>query len=147
MSERDARELSFAAAALLAQGRKVDRLSCGITAAAIAVIAIVPAVAPQPPWTSIAFAVAAVLAGLAETYLAIRVGFDAELFRRLALTEDFASMDAALEQLGLLPAAKRGRPIEVRVAGAMRLLRRQVLALAAQVLCVLAGALMALTAG
>ncbi len=60
---------------------------------------------------------------------------------------DFASMDAALEQLGLLPAAKRGRPVAARVAGAMRLLRCQVLALAAQVLCVLAGALLALTAG
>lgn len=135
------RELSFVASALLDQGRKVDRLSCGVTSAAIAVIAIVPPLTPRPQWTLIAFAVAAVICGLAETYLAIRVGFDASLFHRVAHTEDVASLDSALGQLRLLPAEKRGRAVEARIAGARRLFRFQVLALAAQIACLLAGAL------
>jgi hypothetical protein len=49
---------------------------------------------------------------------------------------DFAGTDGALTRLGLLPAAKRGRPAAARVAGARRLFRFQVLALAIQVLLV-----------
>lgn len=146
MSET-ARELSFVAAALLDQGRSVDRLSCGLSAATIAVIAILPALSPSVLWTQIGFCVAAVVAGLAQTYFAIRVGFDAALFHRLADTGDFAAADAALVRLGLLPAAMSGRPAEARVAGARRLFLLQVLALAVQVLCVLAGGVGALTNG
>ena len=135
------------AAALLDQGRTVDRLSCGLTAVAIAVIAILPALTPRLQWTYIGFTVAAVLAGLAQAYFAIRVGFDAALFRRLANTGDVAAIDAALVQLDLLPAGKRGRPAEARVAGARSLFRLQILALAVQVLCVLAGAFIALSIG
>ena len=85
------------------------------------------------------------MCGLVETYLAIRVGFDAALFHRVAHTEDIASLDAALRQLRLLPVEKRGRAIEPRIAGARRLFRFQVLALAAQLACLLSGALGALT--
>ena len=143
MSE-SARELSFVASALLDQGRKVDRLSCGVTTAAIAVIAIVPPLTLRPQWTLIAFAVAAVMCGLAETYLAIRVGFDALLFHRVAHTGDLVPLDAALGQLRLLPAEKSGRAVEMRIAGARRLFRFQVLALAAQLACLLLGAVSAL---
>ena len=64
------------------------------------------------------------LAGLAETYLAIRVGFDAALFRRLGEHSGrpiSRALDAALTRLGLLPAARAGRPLELRIAGAQRL--------------------------
>jgi len=62
-----------------------------------------------------------------------------------AETPDFAGTDAALSRLGLLPAAKLGRPAEARVAGAKRLFGFQILALVAQVLSVLVGASIALT--
>jgi hypothetical protein len=55
-----------------------------------------------------------VLAGVVEVYLAIRVGFDAALFRHLADaaetgTRDLANLDAALTTIGLVPASKAGR--------------------------------------
>jgi hypothetical protein len=69
--------------------------------------------------------------GATEAILALRVGFDAALFRRLADAPDLAAFDAAMMGLGLLPAAKAGRPIEARAAGARRLLVAQGLCLAA----------------
>ena len=141
------RDVLFVTAALLDQGRTVDRLSCGLTAAAIAVLAILPALTPHFQWLSIGFAAAAVAAGLAQTWFAIRVGFDAALFQRLASSGDFAAIDAALTGLGLMPASKSGRPAAWRVAGARRLFRLQVLALAVQILCLLTVAGVALTGG
>jgi hypothetical protein len=141
------RDLLFVTAALLEQGQAVNRLSCGLTAAAIAVLAILPALTPQTQWTSIGFAAAAAAAGLAQTWFAIRVGFDAALFHRLASTGDAAAIDAALTGLGLMPAGKAGRPAPVRIAGARRLFRLQIAALALQVLCLLAGAGVGLTSG
>ena len=139
------RELLFVTAALLDQGRTVDRLSCALTAAAFAVMAILPALAPNLQWTHFGFAAAAVLAGLVQTYFAIRTGLDAALFRRTARTEDFAAIDGALAALGLVPAGKLGRPSAARIAGARALLRWQILALAVQILCVLIAAVVALT--
>ena len=124
--------LLFCAAALLDQGRTVDRLSRPLTAAALIGILVYPAI-DRP---------AAVDAGRIRhrwlrspasrrLYFAIRVGFDAALFHQLASAPeapDFAGTDAALARLGLLPAATRGRPAEARVAGAKRLFGFQVLA-------------------
>jgi len=136
------RDLLLCAAAFLDQGRTIDRLSRPLTAAALIVILIGPAITTQPPWMLIWSAVLVMLAGLAETYLAIRVGFDAALFRQVANASeapDFAGTDAALTQLGLLPITKHGRPAGARVAGARRLFGVQILFLVAQVLSVLAG--------
>ena len=141
------RDLLFVTAALLDQGRTVDRLSCGLTVAAIAILAILPALTPHLQWTQPAFAAVAVAAGFAQTWFAIRVGFDAALFHRLAGTGDFAAIDAALAALGLVPPGKAGRPGEARVAGARRLFRFQILALAVQLLCLLSVAGVALTSG
>ena len=141
-----ARELLLCGAALLDQGRNVDRLSRPLTVAALIGILICPAIMTEPPWMLVAFAMLVALAGLAEAYLAIRVGFDAALFHQLASTPetpDFAGADAALTRLGLLPAAKLGRSAEARVAGARRLIGFQTLALVAQVLAVLVGACVA----
>ena len=137
------RELLSCAAAFLDQGRTIDRLSRLLTAAALIAILIGPAITTQPPWVLIGSAVLVMLAGLAETYFAIRVGFDAALFRQLANASEapgFAGTDAALTQLGLLPTTKHRRPAGARVAGARRLFGLQMLFLVAQVLSVLAGA-------
>ena len=95
------------------------------------------------------FAVAAALAGLAtggaphpvlllvplavfERFLAVRVALDARLFDRLA-TGSFASLDAldaGLRQTLSVPAAKAGRPLAPRLAGARRLYRWQSVATA-----------------
>src|SRR5260221_11578005 len=132
------RELLACAAAMLDQGRVVDRLSRPITAAAFIAILIGPAMTAVA-WTAIAAALAVAIAGLAEAYFATRVGFDAALFHHLASVPepDFAPLDAALGHLRLLSPSKAGRSAAARVAGACRLLRFQLLALAVQLLAVL----------
>lgn len=147
MSE-PARELLACAAALLDQGRRVDRLSLPLTVAALIGILTYPAVTTQPSWLLVGCAGLVAVAGLAEATFAIRVGFDAALFHQLARAPgppDFAATDTALTRLGVLPAAKAGRPAEARVAGAKRLFRFQVLAFGAQMLFVVVGAFIALT--
>jgi hypothetical protein len=137
------RDLLLCAAAFLDQGRTIDRLSHLLTAAALIAILIGPAITTQPRWMLIGSAVLVTLAGLSETYFAIRVGFDATLFRQLANASeapDFAGTDAALTQLGLLPTTKHHRPAGARVAGARRLFGLQLLFLVAQALSVLVGA-------
>lgn len=130
------RTLLACAAALLEQGRTVDRLSRLLTAAVLIGMLVYPAAIGSPPFTLIASAVVIALAGFAESYLAIRVSFDAALFRQLASAPeppDFSEMDQSLTDLGLLPAAKRGRPLSVRIAGARQLMRLQIVALLVQV--------------
>lgn len=128
-------EVLVCAAALLRQGRIVDRLSRLLTSAALISFAIPWFVPVDASAEILAFATLVALAGLAETYLAIRVGFDAALFDHQARSgeKDFIGIDAALMELGLLPAAKAGRPVSARVAGARRLLVLQSIALIAQV--------------
>jgi len=78
--------------------------------------------------------------GSPETYLALRVAFDAALFHLLAENAiDVTALDATMTTLGLLPAAKAGRPLGPRVTGARRLLVAQVAAAAVQLLLVLLG--------
>jgi hypothetical protein len=144
------RDLLFCAAAILDQGRTIDRLSRPLTAAALIGILVYPTIIGPASRVPIGFALLVALAGLAEAYFAIRVGFDAALFHQLAgapEAPDFARTDAALTRLGLLPAAKPGRPAEARIAGAKRLFRFQSSALVAQVLSVLVGACIALARG
>jgi hypothetical protein len=107
---------------LLEQGAGPNALSRWLTVtafAALAATAIVGHFAILGAGLTVAIA-----AGLAEAWLAVRVGFDAALFRRLATVapEEF---DAAMLSAGLLPAAKAGRPIAARAAGARRLLALQ----------------------
>jgi len=81
--------------------------------------------------------------GLVELYLAIRVGFDAALFRRLGVPTDLLDgdgLDRALVRLKLLPPAKTDRPIITRIAGARRLLAWQGTMLGAQAVLILAQA-------
>jgi hypothetical protein len=137
------RELLLCAAAFLDQGRTIDRLSRLLTAGALVAILIGPVIATRSPSTLIGSAALATLAGLAETYFAMRVGFDAALFNQVAnppAAPDFVATDAALTQLGLVSVTKHSRPAGARIAGARRLFRLQILFLVAQVLSVLVGA-------
>jgi len=136
-------DLAAAAVALLDQGQRADRLSRPITAASALVLLLLPAFLGPPPVLSTTILALVVLLGLIELYLAIRVGFDAALFRRLAAApEEFdrARLDRALSRLGLMPEAKTGRPIIERIAGARRLLAWQGMTLVAQILLALFGA-------
>jgi hypothetical protein len=80
---------------------------------------------------------AGLVAALGQTVLALRVGFDAALFRRLSLAPDLAAFDTAMTALALMPAAKTGRPMAARVAGARRLIVLQGACLVAQVALIL----------
>ncbi|MNN90028.1 hypothetical protein D3C81_2079220 [compost metagenome] len=72
----------------------------------------------------------------------MRVAFDADLFQRLArsaadLGERTQALDQALTALNLQSAERAGRPWNQRIAGALKLLRRQASLVAAQVLLTL----------
>ena len=142
-------EMLCCTAALLDQGRAVDRLSRPVTIVALIGLLIAPAMDPELPRRPVALAIAVLFAGVAELYFAVRVGFDAALFHHLASAASpgeavFTATDAALAQLGLLPAAKAGRSVEARAAGAKRLFALQILACGIQVAVGLVGASMAL---
>jgi hypothetical protein len=139
------RALLSCAAAFLEQGRLVDRLSRPLTASALVAVPIASAGPVQPRWVLVGLAAAVAVAGLAEMYFAFRVGFDATLFRHVSDPggSDFAATDAALTELGFVPAGKCGRPAQARIAGARRLFRFQILALAAQLLSLATGATIA----
>ena len=114
-----------------------------MTVAALFVLMLLAAMPGRPPLLLPAVLGPVALLGLGEAYLAMRVGFDAALFRRLAAPAealDLARLDEALLQLGLIPPAKTGRAIAERIAGARRLLQWQGLMLAMQAVLILGGA-------
>jgi hypothetical protein len=129
------------ASALLQQGQIIDRLSRLLTVSAVVLLIGASAFRVASPPLAVALALA-VLAGVAEAYYAVRVGFDAVLFDRLGGpgAMDLAALDAALVQLGLSPASNSGRPLEQRIAGAQRLLYKQAAAFVIQVAILLCGA-------
>jgi hypothetical protein len=142
MTDPTDRSLPTVTAALLAQGRTLDGLSRLLTVGALFGL-LVHAVAndADPVLVTVALLVAA-LAGFAQSYYAVRVGFDAALFGQLAEnTIDLAALDSALSRLGLLPADKAGRSLEARIAGARALFRTQVAMLGVQIAVVLGTAL------
>jgi hypothetical protein len=130
-----------AAADLLDQGQIVNRLSIAVTAIAVAILLL-----PMLPPSEATLPTAAIVAifGIAELAMAMRVGLDAALFRRLANDAaaerlDVAAFDAALLALKLMSPGKAGRPIARRFAGARRLLIVQGAALLLQLVAALAG--------
>jgi hypothetical protein len=138
-------DLAAVTADLLAQGGRVDALSRLLTAMALFGLLLLPAVMPARVSLLFAVLVPAALIGLAESYLALRVGFDAALFRRLAdpVQEfDAVRLDAALWRLRLMPVAKTGRAIDARIAGARRLLNWQGLMLGAQAVLIVTAAVL-----
>jgi len=84
---------------------------------------------------------AVVAIGLVEFWLAARVAIDADLFAALG-GDDLAPFDEAMRRLGLMPEGKAGRPIEVRIQGALRLLKFQVALLVLQIAALFAGGIL-----
>jgi hypothetical protein len=143
------RPVAATLAALLDQGRIVDATSRGLTVAAALSLMLLPALAGRPPIWPMTILSVVMLAGIAEIYLAVRVGFDAALFRQLAADPggpDLAALDGALVQLELLASIKAGRPLPARIAGSQRLLRRQAVLVIVQACLALAGAVAAAAA-
>ena len=134
-ANRIAAEASFACAALLEQGRKLQTLSLIVPG-----IALLMTITPPPLRVERRFLVTAVVAlGLAALYFAVRVGLDRRLMQRFAAQADagrldLAALDAGLTLAGLRPAAASTRSLDDRIGGAKRLLRNQAIATAAQLL-------------
>lgn len=121
--------LAVMAAALLEQGRHIHAASLVVMAGTIG-LAIITAMTGRLDAGVALLGTGALFATIAELWLAIRVGFDAALFRAFACREaDMPQLDSALQHLGLMPAEKAGRPVELRIKGALRLLRQQGLCL------------------
>jgi hypothetical protein len=140
------RALLTCTAALLDQGRVVDRLARLLTAAALIGGVTYPLAFGPPPLWFAGVAIVTASSGLAELYFAVRVAFDAALFHAVANASgepDFTGLDAALAQLDLLPAQRRGRPVQARITGARRLFRYQIAAFVIQLLCLTIGAALA----
>jgi hypothetical protein len=134
--EASPRDVAAAAANLLDQGAIIDRLSRPITIAAL--IGLMVGLGIELGALLIAGLMLVTLAGLAETYLAFRTGFDAALFRRLSTGNegpDLGRLDAALAELGLEGKAEGN--IEQRASAARRFLVLQGSALVLQVAVVL----------
>ena len=87
-------------------------------------------------------AAASLLPALPQVWLLLRVAIDRRLFDALAAGRqdqpDLAGLDAALLELGWMPAQRAGRPLPDRARGALRLVR----ASAALTVCQLALALL-----
>ncbi|NMZ28098.1 hypothetical protein HBO40_10725 [Pseudomonas protegens] len=128
-------------ASLLRRGRALDQLSTGLTLLG-ALYGLGQYLLTSVTLGGLLVSLALVLLGLVEKYLALRVAFDADLFQRVAdapttLEHSTQALDQALSALGLQPAQRGGRPWDQRSRGALGLLRRQALLLAAQVLVIL----------
>lgn len=136
------RPLLATTTALLTQGRTLDHLSRLLTAGSLfGLLAHAVVNDADPVLVSVALTVAT-LAGLAQTYYAMRVSFDAALFRQLGeAVPDLGALDSALQRLGLVPVDKAGRSLEARVAGARALFRTQTAMLLVQIAVVLGTAL------
>ncbi|MGZ0784737.1 hypothetical protein DNK59_13010 [Pseudomonas sp. TKO26] len=131
----------YSVASLLRRGRALDQLSTGLTLLG-ALYGLAQYLLASVTLGGLIVSLALVLLGLVEKYLALRVAFDADLFQRVAdsptsLEHSTQALDQALGALGLQPAEKGGRPWDQRSRGALGLLRRQALLLAAQVLTLL----------
>ena len=123
-------------AALLEQGRAVHLLSGALTAVSLAGLGL--AAAFPSGFLFPAILAGAVLLGAAETYLAVRVGFDAAIFRLKAAGETgWPDVDRGLSALHLVARERLQRSDESRAEGALRLFRRQGSAAASQGLLVL----------
>lgn len=116
-------------AALLRQGRLLDQLSSGLSLLAAGGLLFGGAwLSASSGWLCATI----LLGGLVQKYYALRAGFDAELFAALD-GMSLPELDQTLASLGLRPASAETRGLAERCRGALRLLRRQLLWLLAQV--------------
>ena len=131
-------------AASLGHGRSLDRLSQGLLVFALAALLV-----PGLGATAGGLLLASLIPAGVQAYHAFRCGLDAQIFAHLArhwptvggLPEaDLSAFDQALAHgFGMRPDAAgtlTPRPLDDRARGALRLLRRQAMALACQGLLV-----------
>ncbi|WP_279362260.1 hypothetical protein [Xanthomonas sacchari] len=125
-------------AAVLRQGAPLDRLSLVLLATALLLVAWY---AGTGAVLAAALCAGSALAGLLQRYCAARVGLDVDLLEAvLAEAEPAragADLDAVLHRLGLLRTLPPPRDWLARWQGMRRLLRRQLLCFALQVLSLL----------
>lgn len=136
VSQGDGPMLAAIGVALLAQGDRLDRLSRLLTM--LAIIGIAWFSEGEASVVSVSLCAVATAAGVAEIYVALRVGLDAELFGMLAREDgpdapDLARLDRGLQACGLIAGGSEHRSLTPRIAGARRLLMLQGLALALQI--------------
>ncbi|MEB0222802.1 hypothetical protein [Pseudomonas sp. 10S4] len=129
-------------ASLLRRGRTLDQLSTGLTLLGV-LFGLLQLLLITPVALGLILSAWLIVVGLLQKYWALRVAFDAELFELVArdadaLPDRTQALDQALQNLGLQPANRAGRPWAERQRGALKLLRNQAVLLAAQVLPTLA---------
>ncbi|AJC46212.1 hypothetical protein [Xanthomonas sacchari] len=131
-------------AAVLRQGAPLDRLSLLLLALTVALAAWY---ASGGALLAVVWCGVAALAGLWQRYWAARVGLDAALLEAVLAEPDLpraaADLDAALQRLGLLRMLPPPRDWLARWQGMRRLLRRQLLCFALQVLALVVALCMA----
>lgn len=131
-------------ASLLRRGRSLDQLSTGLTVLGV-LFGLLQWLLVKPLALGLILSVWLIITGLWQKYWAFRVAFDADLFALMARDADAdadvqalahrtSALDQALQNLGLQPADRAGRPWPERQRGALKLLRNQAVLLAAQVL-------------
>ncbi|WP_439877466.1 hypothetical protein [Pseudomonas prosekii] len=133
-------------ASLLRRGRSLDQLSTGLTLLGV-LFGLLQWLLVTPLALGLILSVWLIITGLWQKYWAFRVAFDADLFALMArdadadadadaqaLAQRTSALDQALQNLGLQPADRAGRPWPERQRGALKLLRNQAVLLAAQVL-------------
>lgn len=140
---RQAAATAALAAASLGHGRSLDRLSQGLLLLALAALLV-----PGLGATAGGLLLASLIPAGVQAYHAFRCGLDARLFDHWARhwptagsqpDADLHAFDQALAAcFGMRPGAPTPRPLGDRARGALRLLRRQALALACQGALVLA---------
>ncbi len=125
-------------AAVLRQGAPLDRLSLLLLALTVALAAWY---AGGGALLAVVWCGVAALAGLLQRYWAARVGLDVALLEAVLAEPDLqragADLDTALQRLGLLRRPPPPRDWLARWQGMRRLLRRQLLCFALQVLSLL----------
>jgi len=130
--------LARIAAALLRRGAMVHALSAALTIGAVLGGSVAVAFGWHLVWP---VAVVVALIGLVEFWLAMRVAVDADLFSTLG-DGDLARFDEAMGRLELMPGGKAGRPMEVRIRGALRLLKLQAMLLLLQIVTLFASSIL-----
>jgi hypothetical protein len=121
-------------AALFAQGRVLHSLALALF------LAIFVMTASRAGTVSTTCCATGLVALLAETYFAVRVGLDAALFERLAcdVEPDLAALDASLASAGLRGTPKTTRSLAERMTGARYLFAFQGAAVVALALILIA---------
>ncbi len=117
--------MAMMAASLLEQGRQIHATTL-VVIVLIFGFAFTGVATDTLDATVAVLCLCALVAALAELWLAIRVAFDAALFRAVAGGKaDLQRLDIAFQQLGLVSGEKSGRPIALRIKGGLALLRLQ----------------------